>query len=109
LFVLQLWQLVGRDYPRAQRLHLILHNYRIHSSLQTKAALARLDGRVVLHFLPPYCPDHNHIERVWRDLHANVTRNHQCRSMNELMREVYAYLKKRDRILQRQYSEKRAA
>jgi transposase len=109
LFVLQLWQLIGRDYPQAKRIHLILDNYRIHSSLQTKAALARLNGRIVLHFLPPYCPDHNRIERVWRDLHANVTRNHQCRTMKELMKEVYHWLKKRDRTLQRQYAQKKAA
>ena len=109
LFILQLWQLVGRDYPQAKRIHLILDNYRIHSSLQTEAALARLEGRVVLHFLPPYCPDHNRIERVWRDLHANVTRNHQCRTMKELMKEVHHWLKKRDRTLQRQYAQKKAA
>jgi len=109
LFILQLWQLVGRDYPQAKRIHLILDNYRIHSSLQTQAALARLDGRVVLHFLPPYCPDHNRIERVWRDLHENVTRNHQCRTMKELMTEVYHWLKKKDRQLQRQYAQKKAA
>jgi transposase len=109
LFILQLWQLVGRDYPEAKRIHLILDNYRIHSSLQTKAALARLGGRVVLHFLPPYCPDHNRIERVWRDLHDNVTRNHQCRNMKELLTEAYHWLKKRDRELQRQYAEKNAA
>ena len=109
LFILQLWQLVGRDYPQAKRIHLILDNYRIHSSLQTQAALARLDGRVVLHFLPPYCPDHNRIERVWRDLHDNVTRNHQCRNMKELMMEVYHWLKKRNRKLQRQCSRKKAA
>jgi transposase len=109
LFILQLWQLVGRDYPEAKRIHLILDNYRIHSSHQTEAALARLDGRVVLHFLPPYCPDHNRIERVWRDLHDNVTRNHQCRTMKELMAEAYHWLKKRDRELQRQYSLKKAA
>ena len=109
LFILQLWQLVGRDYPEAKRIHLILDNYRIHSSLQTQAALARLEGRVVLHFLPPYCPDHNRIERVWRDLHDNVTRNHQCRTMKELMAEVHHWLKKRNRTLQRQYSQKKAA
>jgi transposase len=109
LFILQLWQLVGRDYPQAKRIHLILDNYRIHSSLQTQAALARLDGRVVLHFLPPYCPDHNRIERVWRDLHENVTRNHQCRTMKELMLEVEHWLRKKDRQLQRKYALKKAA
>jgi transposase len=104
LFILQLWQLVGRDYPRARRIHLILDNYRIHSSQQTKLALERLGGRVVLHFLPPYCPDHNRIERVWRDLHANVTRNHRCGTMDELMREVRTELKHRNRHLMHRYA-----
>jgi hypothetical protein len=28
LFILQLWQLVGRDYPKTKRIHVILDNYR---------------------------------------------------------------------------------
>jgi transposase len=55
-------------------------------------ALAQLGGRVVLHFLPPYCPDANRIERVWLDLHANVTRNHRCRTIQKRMRRVQGYL-----------------
>ena len=109
LFILQLWTLIGRDYPNAKRIHLILDNYRIHSSRQTELALSRLNGRIVLHFLPPYCPDHNRIERVWRDLHDNVTRNHKCRSINELMQEVHQYLAQRDQELQTQYSARLAA
>ena len=61
-----------------------------------------LAGKVKLHFLPPYCPDHNKIERVWKDLHANVTRNHRCRGINHLMREVRYYLNKRNRQTLRQ-------
>src|SRR3974390_1716364 len=37
----------------------------IHSSKKTRKALGQLGGRVVLHFLPPYCPQANRIERVW--------------------------------------------
>lgn len=109
LFILQLWTLIGRDYPTAKRIHLILDNYRIHSSRQTQLALSRLEGRIVLHFLPPYCPDHNRIERVWRDLHDNVTRNHTCRNMKELMSEVNQYLAKRNQQLQTQYAARLAA
>jgi transposase len=91
-----------QQYPQARRLHLILDNYRIHSSEIVQAALGGyLAGKVQLHFLPPYCPDHNKIERVWQDLHANVTRNHRCASMAELMDEVRYYLRKRNRRLQR--------
>jgi transposase len=106
LFIDQLWTLVLDDYPNAKRIHLILDNYRIHKSQRTQIALDALEDKLVLHFLPPYCPDHNKIERVWKDLHANVTRNHQCRTMKELMREVRKYLRKRDKELQRYYAEK---
>jgi len=109
LFIKQLWQLIKTDYPRAKQIHLILDNYRIHKSQRTQLALLALNGRVQLHFLPPYCPDHNKIERVWRDLHANVTRNHRCKDMNELMREARKYLRRRDVELQRQYQKRHAA
>jgi len=108
LFIWQLWYLLQRDYPEAKRIHLILDNYRIHSSRQVELVLAKLGGKLQLHFLPPYCPDHNRIERVWRDLHANVTRNHRCRTMNELMKEVRYYLRKRDKELQRLYATEKA-
>lgn len=108
LFILQLWQLI-KDYPQARCIHIILDNYKIHSSQRTQLALAALGSRVKLHFLPPYCPDHNRIERTWKDLHDNVTRNHTCRTMKELMREVHHYLAEKDRQLQQTYRKTRAA
>lgn len=97
LFVRMLHKLAGEVYPDAEVIHVVLDNYRIHSSRISREAVAQLGGRVVLHFLPPYCPDDNKIERVWLDLHANVTRNHRCIDMQQLMREVVAYLASRNR------------
>ena len=91
LFVALMHKLV-KDHPHARRIHLVLDNYRIHSSQLVQHALLAFDGRIVLHFLPPYCPDHNAIERLWRAVHANVTRNHKCRCMEELMANVFGYL-----------------
>ncbi len=97
LFVRLLDRLV-RAYTDKRVIHVILDNYVIHSSRAAREAVAAHTGRVVLHFLPPYCPDDNRIERcVWRELHANVTRNHRCRSMTELMKEVRRYLANRNR------------
>ena len=104
LFMRLVFQL-GWDYPEAKRIHLILDNYGIHKSQFTKFVLASCEGKVRLHFLPPYCPDENRIERVWLDLHANVTRNHQCQTMAELMKEVRHWLRKRSRQLQRRYTQ----
>lgn len=82
---------LSRTYRYAKRIHVIVDNYSIHSSRQTTLALAGLP-RITLHFLPPYAPEFNPIERVWLDLHADVTRNHRCNSIDELMREVDDYL-----------------
>jgi transposase len=97
LFLQLLYRLVTRTYRTARKIHVILDNYGIHDSLQVQLALATLNGRVEFHFLPPYCPDHNRIERIWEDLHANVTRNHRCRTMEELMAQVKIYLKARNK------------
>ena len=103
LFIRLLWELVQKN-PDAKVIHVILDNYSIHHTQQVKATLKTLYGqRIKLHFLPPYCPDHNSIERTWQDLHANVTRNHRCKSMQQLMREVHGYLRRRNREMRQQY------
>jgi transposase len=97
LFIALLARLAAH-YPEARVIHVVLDNYRIHDSKITQAALRGFGGRIRLHFLPPYCPKHNKIERVWEDLHANVTRNHTCPNMDRLMVEVREYLWQRNRI-----------
>jgi transposase len=97
LFIALVDHLLKRPFLRGKILHLVLDNFRIHSSRAVAAAQLRWADRVVLHFLPPYCPDHNRIERLWRDLHDNVTRNHKCRTMDELLPRVRDYLTQRRR------------
>ena len=104
LFVRLVFQL-GWDYPKAKRIHLILDNYSIHKSEFTKSTLGNCAGKVRLHFLPPYCPDEDRIERVWLDLHANVTRNHQCTTIDELMKEVRYWLRKENKRLKKKYAQ----
>jgi transposase len=103
LFIKQLWTLVKADYPDAKSIHIILDNYRIHSSKRTQIALDALKDKVQLHFLPPYCPNHNRIERLWKDLHDNVTRNHTCSTMKQLMKEVRKYLGRRKKAMKHEY------
>ena len=96
LFVFMLWELVQR-YPKARKIHVILDNFAIHTTPLIQSCLNTPEGRrLVLHFLPPYCPDHNRIERTWQDVHANVTRNHKCKTMTDLMRNVRAYIRTRN-------------
>lgn len=95
LFIALLAALAGR-YRRARRIHVILDNFRIHHSQAAQLAVRSYEGRIVLHFLPPYCPNDNRIERVWLDLHAEVTRNHQHPTLGELMNDVWSFVRRRD-------------
>jgi len=91
-------QLLGKlylHYKRARAIHVILDNYGIHDSKLVAWALLQAKGKIKLHPLPPYCPNDNKIERVWQDLHAEVTRNHTCPDMDTLLVEVRDYLKRR--------------
>jgi transposase len=107
LFLRLLHKLVTQTYRTARRVHLVLDNFGIHDSQQVRLALkSEKASKVKLHFLPPYCPDHNRIERAWKDLHDNVTRNHRCAEMEELMVEVRLYLQARNR---RKSSKRRSA
>jgi len=103
LFI-QLLKRLLREYAGKKMIHVILDNFKIHSSKQAQAWLAESGQRLRLHFLPPYCPDDNRIERsVWRELHANVTRNHACTGIDQLMAEVEYHLKQRNRVAQKQW------
>jgi transposase len=95
LFVALLAALV-QDYSGARKIHVILDNCRIHHSRMTQIALRNFGKRIVLHFLPPYCPNDNKIERVWLDLHAEVTRNHQRGSLAALMQDVWRFIRRRN-------------
>ena len=80
------------DLRRAFRpyrvVHVICDNARFHTVKGSKVVreyLARWGERIVLHYLPAYSPKDNPIERVWWHLHEQVTRNHRCRSIEELV------------------------
>lgn len=89
---LNLLRALLETYEYAKSIHVILDNFIIHKSLVTKAWLAEFGTRLQLHFLPPYCPNENRIERLWLDLHANVTRNHRQRTIEALLDRVHGYL-----------------
>jgi transposase len=91
-------------------IHVVLDNYTIHSSRQARLWLAEFGGKFRLHFLPPYCPDDNRIERkLWREMHANVTVNHRCATIEELVADVVYYLMGHNRKAQMRVRELRTA
>jgi transposase len=95
---LDLLEDVLRRYPTARCIHVVLDNFGIHKGRQAHAWLRDRGERIRLHFLPPYSPNENPIERVWLDLHAAVTRNHTRRSIGWLLHDVRRWVRQRNAL-----------
>ena len=61
--------------PHLRRIHVFLDNAGYNRSRIAGLAEAALGGRIKLHFLPPYAPHLNPIERLWGMMHKWVTHN----------------------------------
>ncbi|MCG3132913.1 MAG: hypothetical protein FLDDKLPJ_03794 [Phycisphaerae bacterium] len=68
---------------------------RLDDPINVRRHLADHGDRITLHFLPKRAPDLNLIERIWRRLHEEITRNHACRSMEALLDLVFNGLEHR--------------
>jgi putative transposase len=92
LFVRHLHDL-RRQLRRYRKIHVICDNAGFHwNCWEVWEFVERYGDRVVLHFLPKYAPQCNPIERVWWHLHDEITRNHQCGTLGELVELVLAWL-----------------
>ena len=97
LFVAHLDDL-RRHFRHCRRIHVICDNARFHTtegSRLVRQYMAMHGDRIVLHYLPAYSPQDNPIERVWWHLHEEITRNHRCRSIDELVKLTLAWLDER--------------
>jgi len=97
LFVRHLDDLRVR-FRRYKKIHVICDNARFHKiegSRLVRQYMREHGDRIVLHYLPAYSPQDNPIERVWWHLHEQITRNHQCQSMEELIKLTIAWLEER--------------
>lgn len=70
-------------------IHVVCDNARFHDCRAVREFLERHGERIQLHFLPKYAPETNPIERVWWHLHDEITRNHRCQSLDQLLQQVY--------------------
>ena len=76
---------------RDRKIHVICDNAQFHTSAAVMIHLWDHGDRIALRFVPRRSPDCNPIERVWWHLDEEVTRNHQCRSLEELLDFTFAW------------------
>ncbi|MFT5417687.1 MAG: transposase, partial [Gammaproteobacteria bacterium] len=73
---LRLLEHLKRTYRGARKIVLIADNYIIHKSNLALAWLKQYPKFEIL-FQPAYQPWVNDIEKLWKQLHDNITRNHR--------------------------------
>jgi transposase len=84
-----------RRFRRYRVIHVICDNAVFHVPRRCRKVrdyLAKWGHRIKLHFLPTYAPETNPIERVWWHLHEEITRNHRCKDIEELLDLIFEWL-----------------
>jgi len=84
---------VERTHTAMRLVHVFLDNASYHHANVVKEWLAAAGRKIVLHFLPTYCPHLDPIERLWGVMHENVTHNRDYKTFAEFRREVIKFLR----------------
>jgi putative transposase len=85
-----------RRLRRSKKIHVICDNAGFHTSQAVIEYLWKWEGRIEVHLLPSSSPDYNPIERVWWHLREEITRDHRCQDLGELVGRVFAWLEERN-------------
>lgn len=71
---------------------MVLVNARIHHAKLLEPYLAELGGRLELVFLPPYSPELNLVEGLWKWLKADVINNVFYHSVAQIRKNVHEFM-----------------
>lgn len=76
-------------YPNASAIHLILDNAGYHRSEEFLKFIATT--KIKIHYLPPYSPNLNPIERLWKIMHENTTYNRYYAKLSEFTESILGF------------------
>jgi transposase len=89
-----LLRLLELTYPKKRRVHAFLDNATYHHAALVSEWISQPRRRIILHFIPPYCPHLNPIERCWGLLHQFTTHNRCYDTFREFKRAVRKFLRR---------------
>jgi len=90
----QMLEKLERNNPTMTAIHVFLDNARYHHAKILQPWLENSERRVKLHFLPPYAPHLNPIERLWGVMHKWVTHNHHYATFNQFTEAILGFFRK---------------
>ena len=90
----QMLEKLERNNPTKVTIHVFLDNARYHHAKILQPWLACPQRRVKLHFLPPYAPHLNPIERLWGVMHKCVTHNRHYATFDQFTEAILRFFRK---------------
>lgn len=84
------FQKLEKSYPEALRVHVFCDNARYYKNKEVSKYLET--SKIELHFLPPYSPNLNPIERLWKLLNEEVLYNKYYQEFIEFKKAVLGFL-----------------
>lgn len=82
-----LGKILDELYPKARKIHVFLDQSGYHTSALV-AEFVKANKRLCLHFLPPYSPNLNPIERLWKVMNEHARNNRYFASVKEFKESI---------------------
>jgi len=71
------------------KIHMIVDNARFHKTKEIGKWLKKNTHKIELHFLPPYSPEFNATEYVWKETKKKTTHNRYFPTLDELKQRLF--------------------
>jgi transposase len=84
--------MLEKAYPEAEKVHVFCDNARYYKNKEVMAYL--VTSKIQMHFLPPYSPNLNPIERLWKFMNEHVLYNRYYEKFIEFKKEVLGFLQR---------------
>ena len=81
---------IEKAYPAALKVHIFCDNARYYKNKEVQKYLE--NSKIKLHFLPPYSPNLNPIERLWKLMNEEILYNKYYEKFIEFKAEVLGFL-----------------
>lgn len=81
---------IEKAYPNKRKIHLFLDNARYYKNKEVLGYVKT--SKIELHFLPPYSPNLNPIERVWKWMKEKVTYNTYYEEFDDFKQAIFGFL-----------------
>jgi transposase len=87
----ELFDQIQEAYPNKKKIHLIVDNATYYKNRELQAYLRKRQCRIKIHWLPPYSPNLNFIERLWHYLKKDIIGTKRRQTFKEFEADVRSF------------------